>query len=283
MALVDMREMLAKAYKGGYAVGGYNGWDSISALAVLEECQAKKSPALMICAPAEYQALGANGVTEVVRVLSDMRGMDACIHLDHSPTFEDCVEAIEAGFKSVMVDGSRLPFEENVALTRKVVEYAHPRGVCVEAELGAVGRVDTTSIEGGGEGNVFTDPAEAAKFVKETDCDFLAVSIGNAHGLYVAAPTLDFDILAKIRAAISIPLVLHGGSGTPEDQLKKAVSMGMAKVNVASEIGQAFNKTYVERAIEAKEWWAIAKAGAKVSMRKVIARWIGMLGTEGKA
>ncbi len=274
-----MKEILTKAYQGGYGVGGFNAFDSLSIMAVLEESKARKSPVIMICAPSEYQSIGARGVAEVARVLSDMMGMDVCLHLDHAEKYEEIVEAIEGGFSSVMVDGSRLPFGENAALTKKVVEFAHSRGIPVEAELGAVGRVDSTTIEGA-HGNVFTDPAQAAEFVEKSGCDFLAVSIGNAHGMYPTAPVLDFDCLAKIRQSVSIPLVLHGGSGTPEDQLKKAVSMGMAKVNVASEIGQAFNKSYFENAGEKKIWWSVAKNMAKADMRATIGRWIERLGTE---
>lgn len=277
-----MKEILQKAYRGGYGVAGFDGYDSISMMAILEESQARRSPVIMICAPLEYQALTPRGVAETARALSDMMGMDVCLHLDHARDYESVVAAIDGGFSSVMIDASRLPFEENVSLTRRVVEYAHERGVPVEAELGAVGRVDTVTHEGG-DGNVFTDPGEAALFVERTGCDFLAVSIGNAHGLYTDAPNFRFDILESIRGAVSVPLVLHGGSGTPEDQLRRAVSMGMAKVNVASEIGRAFTRRYVEEAVEKGVWWAAAKNGAKLAMREVIGWWIERLGSGGKA
>ncbi len=284
MALVGMKEMLQKALDGGYAVGGFDAFEAVSISAAMEEGKARKSPVLMICAPVEYGALGAKGAAETAKALSAVIGVDACLHLDHSPSYEDVVEAIEGGFTSVMIDGSKLPFEENIALTRKVVEYAHARGVAVEAELGAIGRVDESTMEGADHnGNVFTNPGEAAEFVERTGCDFLAVSIGNTHGLYRSAPNLDFDCLAKIRAATPIPLVLHGGSGTPADQLKKAVSMGIAKVNVASEIGRAFSSTYVPAVMEKKTWWAVAMKEAKIAMRAVIGSWIENLGSAGKA
>lgn len=281
MALIGMKDILAKAHKGGYGVGGFDGFDSISIMAALEESKARKSPVILICASIEYAALGSRGVAETAKALSGMTGTDVCLHLDHGESFDVVKDAIAGGFSSVMIDGSRLPFAENVAATKKVVEYAHDKGIHVEAELGAVGRVSADTHEGG-HGNSFTDPDEAAEFVEKTGCDFLAVSIGNAHGLYTAAPSFDFDCLAAIRKAVSIPLVLHGGSGTPEDQLKKAVSLGMAKVNVASEIGQAFTRTYSE-AVAKKTWWAVAKDEAKRSMREVIGKWIARLGSEGKA
>lgn len=284
MPLVGMKEMLTKAYKGGYAVGGFDGYDSISILAAVEEGAARRSPILLICAAAEYAALSARGVASVAKALSDMTKTEVCVHLDHGKSFEEVVEAIDGGFSSVMIDGSHLDFEGNIAITRKSVDYAHARGIPVEAELGAVGRVDDATHEGKEHaGNVFTDPGQAREFVERTGCDFLAISIGNAHGLYKSAPSLDFACLEKIRQAVPIPLVLHGGSGTPADQLRRAVSLGIAKVNVASEIGQAFNNTYIPLVQNEKMWWAVAKSEAKKAMRKVIGNWIVNLGSEGKA
>jgi ketose-bisphosphate aldolase len=282
MALIGMKEILTSARAGGYGVGGFDGFDSLSIMAALEESKARKSPVILICAQAEYQALGARGVAEVARALSDVTATDLCLHLDHGGSFDTVLEAIDGGFSSVMIDGSSLPFEENVALTRKVVEYAHGKDIMVEAELGAVGRVDNTTHEGG-QGNSFTNPDQAAEFVARTGCDFLAVSIGNAHGLYTTAPKFNFEVLGRIRDAVAIPLVLHGGSGTPEDQLKMAVSMGMAKVNVASEIGRAFTARYIESVVNNKTWWATAKNEAKASMREVVGKWIEMLGSSGMA
>lgn len=284
MALIGMKEMLVKAYNEGYAVGGFDGFDSISILAVLEECKARKSPALMICAPAEYQALGAKGVAAVARALSDLAEVDVCLHLDHSPNFEYVEEAIDAGFTSVMIDGSSLDFEGNVALTRKVADYAHERGIPVEAELGAVGRTDNATAEGADHtGNVFTDPATAAEFVERSGCDFLAVSIGNTHGLYRDLPNFDFGILEAIYKNTPVPLVLHGGSGTPEDQLRKSITMGIAKVNVASDLNRAFNNIYIPEVKEKKTWWATAKALGRAEIRKEIGFWIDRLGSGNKA
>ncbi len=280
MALIGMKEILGKAYANGYGVGGFDAFDSISIMAALEECRARKSPVVLICASIEYAALGPRGVAETAKSLSDMMEMDVCLHLDHGESYDVVVEAIRGGFSSVMIDGSRLPFGENVAATRRVVEYAHSKGIHVEAELGAVGRIGMETHEGA-HGSSFTDPGQAAEFVERTGCDYLAVSIGNAHGLYTAAPSFDFDCLAAIRKAVPVPLVLHGGSGTPEDQLKKAVSLGMAKVNVASEIGQAFTRAY-ESAVAKSTWWAVAKNEAKLAMREVIGRWIVRLGSENR-
>ena len=284
MGLIGMKDMLGKAYAEGYAVGGFDGFNAETFQAIVETGLEKRSPLLTISAPVEYALLGARTTAAIARTIANLFGASLCLHLDHASTFEQIVEAVEAGFTSVMIDGSQSLFEENIALTRKVVEFAHSRGVPVEAELGAMGRVDAITHEGGDEFRTeFTNPAHAAEFVERTGCDFLAVSIGNAHGLYSQSPTLDFERLGQIRDAVPVPLVLHGGSGTPEDQLKKAVSLGIAKVNVASEIARAFNGSYVPAMTEGKTWWAVAKRAATEESRKVIGRWMDRLGSSGKA
>lgn len=279
-----MKDMLARAYSGHYAVGGFDGFNAETIQAVVRECKAKKSPAMVICAPVEYALLGSKATAMVAKAVSDAEGYPVCLHLDHAGTYEQVVDAIESGFTSVMIDGSQGDFESNVALTRKVVEFAHARGVPVEAELGAMGRADDLSHEGGAEfKTIYTDPGQAAEFVERTGCDFLAVSIGNAHGLYKKAPELQLELLGKIRDKVGIPLVLHGGSGTPEDQLRKAVSLGITKVNVASEVARDFNAIYLDLMKDGKTWWAVAKRLATENSRKTIGRWIDTLGSAGKA
>ncbi|MCD8138969.1 MAG: class II fructose-bisphosphate aldolase [Planctomycetaceae bacterium] len=284
MPLIGMKEMLADAYAGGYAVGGFDGFNAETFQAIIETGLEKKSPLLTICAPSEYGLLGAKAAAAVARTMADPYNADLCLHLDHAATMEQVVEAIEAGFSSVMIDGSKKPFEENIALTAAVVKFAHARGVPVEAELGSLTRVDTVTHESAdGFRPEHTNPADAAEFVERTGCDFLAVSIGNAHGLYTQAPTLDFARLEQIRDAVPVPLVLHGGSGTPEDQLVKAVGLGIAKVNVASEIAKAFTSSCIDTMTEGKTWWVAAKKKATDQTRLVIARWMDMLGSSGKA
>ncbi len=284
MPIIGSKEMLDAAYAGKYAVGGFDAFNAESMKAVMEESAARKSPILMICAPIEYALLGAKMTVAVAKAVSDTLGVEACIHLDHAGTYELVVEAIDAGFKSVMIDGSQGEYESNVALTKKVVEYAHPRGVAVEAEIGAMGRVGKLSHEGdGGFKTEFTDPGQAKDFVEKTGCDFLAISIGNAHGLYTKSPSLQLDLLKEISTTVGIPLVLHGGSGTPEDQLKKAVSYGISKVNVASEIARDFNNVYLPVMEKGDTWWAVAKREAAEATKSTIGRWIGWLGSSGKA
>lgn len=283
MPLIGMKEMLDAAYAGKYAVGGFNGYNSETLLAIVETGLAKKSPLLAICGPGEATLLGPKVVAAVARAIADLYGVSLCLHLDHGQSYEQVAQAIEAGFPSVMIDGSQGSFEDNIALTKKVVDYAHARGVPVEAELGALTRVDDIGHEGNKDYRVeHTNPDAAAEFVERTGCDCLAISIGNAHGLYSQAPTLDFERLEQIRDKVSVPLVLHGGSGTPEDQLRRAVSLGIAKVNVASEIAKAYNSTYIPLIDAGKTWWAVAKREALGEARKVVSRWMDVLGSAGK-
>lgn len=189
MPLIGMKEMLDKAYAGKYAVGGFDGFNAETFQAIVETGMKKKSPLLAICAPVEYALLGPKVTAAVAKTVADCYGVSLCLHLDHAATFEQVQEAIESGFSSVMIDGSQNAFEDNIALTKRVVEYAHSKNVPVEAELGAMGRVDSITHEGSDEAKTeFTNPDHAAEFVERTGCDFLAVSIGNAHGLYSQSP-----------------------------------------------------------------------------------------------
>jgi ketose-bisphosphate aldolase len=182
-----------------------------------------------------------------------------------------------------MIDASRFPFNDNVRLTAKVVEIARAKGVDVEAELGAVGRVDDSAVEGGNAASL-TSPAEAAAFCEQTGIDALAVAIGNAHGVYTQRPELDFDRLAAIGDATDTPLVLHGGSGTPLEQLHRAIDLGICKVNVASELSRAYLAA-VRTAVadNGKVWYAEALVAAKSAVAAVVADWIRKLGSNQKA
>lgn len=283
VGLIGTRDMLAKAYGEGYAVGGFVTFNAETMQAVMLESKARKSPVMIICSPTDYSLLGARATALTAKAMAEDVGVDAALHLDHADAYEHVVEAIEAGFTSVMIDGSQRDFESNVALTSKVVAYAHPRGIPVEAEIGAMGKVEGASSEAGdGLRTEFTDPAMAREFVKRTNCDYLAVSIGNAHGLYAKAPSLRFDLLAEIRDSVDVPLVLHGGSGTPDDQLRRAVSLGIAKVNIGSELARDFNAVYF-KLIGEGAWWPVAKREGKAAIMGTAGRWISVLGSGNKA
>lgn len=282
MRLASFNEAIRKAEEGNYAIGGFDFYNLETALAVMETGRELNSPVMLISAAVELELLGIARAADMVRWLSRETGIPVVLHLDHTNTFEECAKAVDAGFSSVMIDGSRLPFAENIALTKKVADYAHAKGVAVEAELGAVGRVDESTHEGADAGSGLTDPAQAATFVAETKVDALAVAIGNAHGMYTKLPSLEFELLGRLHKAVPVPLVLHGGSGTPADQLSRSIDLGIRKVNVASELAKAFCVSFIDMVGNKKTWWATAAAKAIKEVPPVVARWMRMLRAEGR-
>lgn len=188
---------------------------------------------------------GFEGTVETVKRAAANAKVPIALHLDHCRTYEECVAAIQAGYSSVMIDGSSLPFEENVALTKKVVDYAHTLGITVEGELGKLVGEEGDLIVKGPEA-AQTDPAEAKEFVERTGVDCLAVSIGTQHGHYIAAPHLNIERLKAIKEVVNVPLVLHGGSGTPIDQVQEAIRNGIRKINVATDVLTAVADSFEE-------------------------------------
>jgi len=282
-ALVGLSTLLQRAQKERYAVPGFNFCNAETAQAIVEECAALRSPALLMIGTWEIPLLGPGVLADIVTSLASRADVPVCLLLDHAPDIELVRECIAAGFSSVMMDASQHDFEENVRLTRAVVELAAQKDVDVEGELGSVGRVDDPVIEGGGEPRL-TDPDEVAEFVERTGIRALAVAIGNAHGIYRQRPELDFERLQAIRKATDVPLVLHGGSGTPADQLSRAIEIGISKVNVATELSRAYLEG-VQKAIAAREhiWYADALLDAKAATAQVVRRWVRQLGSGGKS
>lgn len=279
--LTTLREMLEKARNGRYAVGGFNFCNAETAQVVFEVAEKLRSPAMLIASASEVQLCGMFETVRIVRLVAEQITVPVCLHLDHTEDVKTVCEAVDAGFSSVMMDGSHFPFETNVEMTRAVVEYAHKKGVSVEGELGAIGQNKDAQHEGIGPQSL-TDPAQAAEFVERTGVDAIAISIGNSHGFYAKRPELDFALLRDIAAQVDVPLVLHGGSGTPLDQLQKAISLGICKVNVASEIGRTFTETFTQRMAAGGVWWVMALQEAKQAIGPVVRRWINDLGSFGK-
>lgn len=283
MKLKNINDLLIPAQREHYAVGAFNYCNFETAQAVVEAGVELRSPVMFITGPWEIQLLGAKALVEIAKFVAKDADVPVCLHLDHATDVELVKECIEAGFPSVMMDASQHDFEENVRLTQLVVDMAGPLGVTVEGELGAVGRVDDSSVEGDGKA-LLTDPGKAAEFVERTGVDALAVAIGNAHGIYTQQPELDFERLEAIRAAVDVPLVLHGGSGTPPAQLKRAIEIGVSKVNVASEIGRAYLNAIAaaQARTGGKGWYAHALVDAKSAARDVVAGWMNKLNSAGK-
>lgn len=235
MPLVSMTDMLKKAKVEGYAVGQFNLNNLEFTQAILQAAEAEKSPVILGVSEGAARYMG--GFKTVVKMVEGLLEdykvtVPVAIHLDHGSSYDKCVEAIEAGFTSVMIDASHGPFEENVSTTSKVVEYAHSKGVSVEAELGVVGGQEDDVVA---EGVIYADPAECKELVERTGIDCLAPALGSVHGPYKGEPNLGFKEMEEISKTIDLPLVLHGGTGIPTKDIQKSVSLGTAKINVNTE------------------------------------------------
>ncbi|HWO94855.1 MAG TPA: class II fructose-bisphosphate aldolase [Bacillus sp. (in: firmicutes)] len=246
MPLVSMTEMLNKALEGKYAVGQFNMNNLEWTQAILAAAEEEKSPVILgVSEGAARHMSGFNTVVSIVKgLMQDMNiTVPVAIHLDHGSSFEKCKEAIDAGFTSVMIDASHHPFEENIETTKKVVEYAHSKGVSVEAELGVVGGQEDDVVA---DGVIYADPSECEELVKATGIDCLAPALGSVHGPYKGEPNLGFKEMEEVRDRTGVPLVLHGGTGIPTKDIERAISLGTSKINVNTENQIAFTKAVRE-------------------------------------
>lgn len=239
--LVNMTDMLNKGLEEGYAIGQFNINNLEWTQAILQAAQENKSPAILGVSEGAAKYMG--GYTVVMNMVNAlMEEMDItvpiAVHLDHGSSYDACKAAIDAGFTSVMIDNSKLPIDENIENTRKVVEMAHANGVSVEAEIGSVGGTE----DGVTGGVIYADPEECKRIVDEAGIDALAAALGSVHGDYDGEPQLGFDEMKEISELTGAPLVLHGGSGIPDYQIKKAIEFGHSKINVNTELQQAWTK-----------------------------------------
>lgn len=245
MKFATMKEILKLAEERQVAYGAYVTVSYDSALAAIEAGSELNIPVIFITGMDCVALMGGlEGTVETVKRAAANATVPVALHLDHSKSFEDCAAAINAGYSSVMLDGSSLPFEENIALTKKVVDLAHPLGITVEGELGRLVGEEGDLVVKGPEA-AQTDPAEAKEFVERTGVDCLAVSIGTQHGHYIAAPMLNIERLKAIHELVDVPLVLHGGSGTPAEQVQDSIRNGIRKINVATDVLTAMIDQYV--------------------------------------
>ncbi|MCR4413690.1 MAG: class II fructose-bisphosphate aldolase [Thermoguttaceae bacterium] len=244
--LATANEVLAHARANRYAVPAFDCVEDVFVRAVLETAEACRSPVFLMCLEPDMAGNGWTYFSGLVRAVAQRHEVPIVLHLDHTTSLETIRRAIGLGFTSVMFDGSALPFDENARQTRLAVEIAHRHGVSVEAELGRVGGMDLEETQS--TDNVLTDPGEVARFVELTEVDALAVSIGTSHGVYRSLPKLNIERLKELNAASRVPLVLHGGSGTPEDQVRQAVQHGICKMNIYADCRIAMRKG-LERAV----------------------------------
>lgn len=244
--LLNLREILEPAVKDNFAVGGFNVTESTMFKAIVEEAQYREAPAIIQVSPNEFQ-FSERELYLYFSVRLQRSRNPFVLHYDHSKSYEGCIHAIQAGFTSVMFDGSQMEYDQNVECTRRVVEAAHGAGVSVEGEIGTIGETEDY-LNGTVRDMVYTSPELARRFVEDTGVDALAVSIGTVHGIlpkgYV--PKLQLGLLKELAAAVPVPLVLHGGSGTPHDEVAAACRTGIHKVNISSEFKHAYYQSVRE-------------------------------------
>jgi ketose-bisphosphate aldolase len=228
--LTTLKDILADARANAYAVPAFDCVEDVMVRTVLETCEELRAPVIVMCLVPRPGSHDMAYIAGLVRAVADVHTIPIALHLDHTTELDVIKMAIDEGFTSVMIDGSKETFEENVALTRAAVELAQPHGISVEAELGHVGGMDLAETECAE--SVLTLPDEVTRFVAETDVDALAVSVGTAHGVYRSLPNLSIDRLKELNAVSPVPLVLHGGSGTPDDQIQESVRNGICKINI---------------------------------------------------
>ncbi|WP_085829743.1 class II fructose-bisphosphate aldolase [Collinsella vaginalis] len=242
--LVTTMEMLKEARKNHYGVGAFNVENLEFVMAILAAAEETKSPVIMQTTPGTIKSAGLDYFYGIVSAAAARASVPVALHLDHGDGFDRCMQAMKTGYTSVMIDGSHVPFEENIAVTAPVARVGRALGIPVEAELGKVGgkEDDGPLVEGE---NPYTDPDEALEFVERTGCTSLAIGVGTAHGIYHGTPHVQQDVVRAIAAKIDIPLVLHGTSGVPDEQVAEAIKNGISKVNYATELRQAYTKGFM--------------------------------------
>ena len=309
MPLVNTRDMFKRAYEGGYAIGAFNVNNMEIIQGIMEGATAEKAPVILQVSAGARKYANHTYLMKLIEAAVETSGLPIAVHLDHGPDFETCKSCIDGGFTSVMVDGSHLSFEENIALTRRVVEYAHDRNITVEAELGRLAGVED-DIKVSHEDSSYTRPEDVEEFVTKTGCDSLAIAIGTSHGAFKfkGEPKLRFDILEDVsRRLPGFPIVLHGASsvipeyvaminqyggkmdgaqGVPETMLRQAASMAVCKINIDSDLRLAFTGVIRKHLgehpdhFDPRQYLAEARSALAGMVRHKI---VNVLGCNGKA
>lgn len=283
MALVTSKELLLDAKKRGYALGAFNVENMEMVMAVLAAAEETKSPVIMQTTPSTVRYAGLDYYLANVAVAAKRASVPVVMHLDHGSSYNLCSEAYRTGYTSIMIDGSKLSLEENIALTKSVTDMCHPGGIPIEGELGKVGGKEDDLVNG--DDNPYTDPAEAKLFVESTAVDSLAVGIGTSHGVYKGIPKVNVERLKEIKAVVDIPLVLHGTSGVPDEQVIECIKNGICKVNYATDLRIAFTKgikAYMEKDPEAFDPKKYSALGME-EVKKYVMQKMEVVGSVGKA
>lgn len=283
MYLISSRQMLKKALREGYAVPAFNVHNLETVQVVAETAARLASPVILAGTPSTFSYAGTDYLVSICQDAARRHNLPLALHLDHHEELEDISHKVTAGVRSVMIDGSHLPFEENIRKVAEVVRFCHRYDVSVEAELGRLGGQED-DLQVSSADSFFTDPLAAKAFVARTGIDSLAVAIGSAHGLYHGEPRLDFDRLAAVCEQVDIPLVLHGASGIPEVMIQQAIGLGVCKVNVATDLKIAFAdavKRYFIQHPDANDPRKYIAPG-KQAMQAVVEEKIWICGSAGK-
>lgn len=274
--------MMNKADREGYAVGAFNVENMEMVMAVIKACEELNAPAILQTTPSTVKYAGLDMYYANVAAAANRAKVPIALHLDHGNSFELAMQALRVGYTSIMIDGSKLEIDENIALSKRVADACRPSNIPVEAELGKVGgKEDDMSCDDPG----YTDPDDAVRFVKETGVTSLAVAIGTAHGIYKGEPKLDVERLSEIRKVVSIPLVLHGASGVPDEAVKDCIRRGISKVNFATELRIAFSngiKEYLKNdpdVFDPKKYCA----QGMINVTELVKEKINVCGSAGKA
>lgn len=283
MFIISSDNMLKKAQKNHYAVPAFNIHNLETMQVIVETAAELQSPVILAGTPGTYTYAGTENIVAITQALAIKHHIPLALHLDHHENFDDIANKINAGVRSVMIDGSHETFDENITIVKRVVDYAHRFDVSVEAELGRLGGVEDDLIVDSKDA-LYTNPQQAAEFIAKTGIDSLAIAIGTAHGLYKSEPKLDFDRLSHIRANVDIPLVLHGASGVPDKDVRECIKRGICKVNVATELKIAFSDALKQYFIEnpnANDPRYYMKP-AKIAMKEVVKKIIDTCGCAGQ-
>lgn len=283
MPLVTSKELLQDAQRNHYAIGAFNVENMEMVQAVIAAAEALSSPVILQTTPGTLKYAAPEVYYANVAAMATCARVPVVMHLDHGSSFELALRAFRAGYTSIMIDGSKLDFEENAALTKSVVDACHAGGIPVEAELGKVGGKEDDLD--GGTGSGYTVPEEAAVFAERTGVDSLAVAIGTAHGVYKGTPKLDLPRISRIRERVSVPLVLHGTSGVPDDTVRACIARGMCKVNYATDLRIAFTGGVIECLQKNPEVYDPKKYGAegRERVKQYVMEKIRVCGSDGRA
>lgn len=284
MPLVPMTEFLPQAKAGRFAVGQFNMNNLEFAQAITEAAKEEQSPFIFGVSEGALKYMGLEYTVALAKTAADTSGLPIALHLDHGSSFEVAMKCIRAGFSSVMFDGSHYPYEENIRLTKEVVRAAHAMGISVEGELGTIGGVEDDINVDEAEA-ALANPEEAIRFWEETGVDCVAIAVGTAHGMYKGEVKIRFDIIEQVASAIPVPVVLHGGSGVPDEQIRRAVSLGVGKINVNTENQVACTNTIREIFDKDKKVYDPRKymGPAKAAMKEVVRSKIRLFGSHGQA